>query len=123
MYSYDRPLGFGPRFEVLVVHAFYLDGTVGRFHGPRPGASLGLPRRRIIPTVTFATHRNGNAARVECAAVIVGRVLRTAIGVMYPPRIGVAPTQRNPQRAQRQFLWHRIIHGPAEGLAYGVALG
>ena len=115
--------GLGTRTEVLAVHALDLERAIDRFHrrivpgfalspeGSRNGASL------VFPAVAWATPGDGDPARLRGLALVTGRVLRTAIGVMYQTGRRVTPAQGDVQCGQRQRLWPGLAHRPADPLA------
>src|SRR5882762_3427142 len=74
----DRPAGLCARTEVLAVHAFDLERAVERFH------------RRVVPAIALSAHRHRDATRLQNLAVVTSGVLRSTVGVMHQPGIGVA---------------------------------
>ena len=70
--------------------------------------------RRVIPAVRFATHRLHHPILIDQCAVLVARVLNTAIGMHDQSRGRLTPTVRHGHRVADQLRFHPLAHRPAD---------
>ena len=94
-----------PAAVLLIMDAFDLERSVGRFH------------RRVIVAVGTATHRHGDLPVIERFAVVVGAILTAPIRVMHQSGGRSAQPQRKRQRLLGELSVDACGHRPADQAA------